>query len=118
MSCRLVLSFSISHDNLSTSVTSPVLSGSSFGHVSCIEELALIPSFSAIIIIGWRLHEYLSVYGNVNKIDAAISILTAPIVGVLSAALFLGDSVTWQKGVALTAIVVSIGLAIIKPRLQ
>ena len=47
----------------------PVLSGSPFGHVSRIEELAPIFSFSAIIIIGWRLDEYLSVYDSVNKMD-------------------------------------------------
>ena len=47
---------------------------------------------------------------------AAISILTAPIIGVLSAALLLGDPVTWQRGVALAAIVLSIAMALMLSR--
>ena len=68
--CRLVISINRSKDNLSAPVTSPVLSGSSFGHVSRIGELAPIFSFTAVIILGWWLHEYLSVYGSINKIDS------------------------------------------------
>lgn len=47
---------------------------------------------------------------------AAISVLTAPVVGVLSAVLFLGEVMTWQRAVALAAIVLSIGVALIQPR--
>lgn len=43
---------------------------------------------------------------------ASISVLTAPVVGVLSSSLFLGDTFTWQKLVALTAITLSISLVI------
>lgn len=39
---------------------------------------------------------------------AAISLLVAPIVGVLSSALLLGEELTWHKGVSLTLIVASI----------
>lgn len=41
---------------------------------------------------------------------AAISLLTAPVVGVLSSVVFLGESLTWQKMLSLTLIVVSIAV--------
>ncbi|SEK72352.1 Threonine/homoserine efflux transporter RhtA [Roseovarius nanhaiticus] len=44
---------------------------------------------------------------------AAISILTAPVVGVLSAVLLLGEPVSWQKIVALGLIVLSIAITLI-----
>ncbi len=44
---------------------------------------------------------------------AAISILTAPTVGVLSAAYLLGEPLGWQKIVALGLIVLSIGITLI-----
>jgi len=43
---------------------------------------------------------------------AAISILTAPTVGVVSAILILGEPVSWQKIVALALIVLSIGITL------
>jgi drug/metabolite transporter (DMT)-like permease len=43
---------------------------------------------------------------------AAISILTAPTVGVISAILLLGEPVSWQKIVALGLIVLSIGITL------
>lgn len=43
---------------------------------------------------------------------ASISVLTAPVVGVLSSALLLGDIFTWHKLVALTAIILSISVVI------
>lgn len=46
----------------------------------------------------------------------AISALTAPVVGVLSSVLFLGDIMTWQKGLALTAIILSITVTLFQPR--
>ena len=46
----------------------------------------------------------------------AISALTAPVVGVLSSVLFLGDVMTWQKGLALTAIILSITATLYQPR--
>ena len=46
----------------------------------------------------------------------AISALTAPVVGVLSSVLFLGDIMTWQKGLALTAIILSITATLFQPR--
>ena len=46
----------------------------------------------------------------------AISALTAPVVGVLSSVLFLGDVMTWQKGLALTAIILSIIATLYQPR--
>jgi drug/metabolite transporter (DMT)-like permease len=46
----------------------------------------------------------------------AISALTAPVVGVLSSMLFLGDVMTWQKGLALTAIILSITTTLFQPR--
>lgn len=42
---------------------------------------------------------------------AAISVLTAPVVGVVSSILFLDDVLTWQKCVSLTAIILSISVA-------
>lgn len=45
----------------------------------------------------------------------AISILTAPTVGVASAILLLGEPVSWQKIVALALIVLSIGITITAP---
>jgi len=41
---------------------------------------------------------------------AAISILTAPVVGVLSSVVWLGDALTWHKLVALLLIVTSIAI--------
>ena len=41
---------------------------------------------------------------------ASISVLTAPVVGVLSSALILGDIFTWQKLLALAAIILSISM--------
>jgi drug/metabolite transporter (DMT)-like permease len=46
----------------------------------------------------------------------AISALTAPVVGVLSSVLFLGDIMNWQKGLALTAIILSITATLYQPR--
>ena len=42
---------------------------------------------------------------------AAISVLTAPVVGVVSSILLLDDVLTWQKFIALTAIILSIAVA-------
>ena len=42
---------------------------------------------------------------------AAISVLTAPVVGVMSSLLLLDDVLTWQKFVSLTAIILSIAVA-------
>tara|TARA_B100000965_G_C18923212_1_gene469799 strand:- start:193 stop:447 length:255 start_codon:yes stop_codon:yes gene_type:complete len=44
---------------------------------------------------------------------AAISVLTAPVVGVLSSAMLLNDTITWHKCIALTAIILSIAVATI-----
>ncbi|MFX0542411.1 DMT family transporter [Roseovarius sp. S4756] len=44
---------------------------------------------------------------------AAISILTAPTVGVISAVLLLGEPLSWQKIVALGLIVLSIGITLL-----
>jgi drug/metabolite transporter (DMT)-like permease len=43
---------------------------------------------------------------------AAISVLTAPTVGVISSILLLGEPATWQKGLALTLIVLSIAITL------
>ena len=43
---------------------------------------------------------------------AAISVLAAPVVGVLSSIFLLGDPATWQKGLALAMIVLSIGMTL------
>ncbi len=43
---------------------------------------------------------------------AAISTLTAPLVGVSTAMIFLGEPVTWQKVVALLLVVTSIGITL------
>ena len=43
---------------------------------------------------------------------AAITSLLAPIVGVSSSVILLGDPVTWQKAIALLMILASIALAI------
>ncbi|QIE54557.1 DMT family transporter [Pikeienuella piscinae] len=45
---------------------------------------------------------------------AAISTLTAPVVGVLSSILLLGDPPSWQKAVALTMVVASILITLIR----
>lgn len=45
---------------------------------------------------------------------AAIAVLTAPIAGVLSSLLLLGDQATWQKMTALALIVSSIAMTLIK----
>lgn len=47
---------------------------------------------------------------------AAVSALTAPVVGVLSSALLLGETLSWQKGIALAAILFSIALTTIIPK--
>ena len=41
---------------------------------------------------------------------AAISILTAPVVGVVTSVLFIGEALTWQKSVSLILIVASIAI--------
>ena len=41
---------------------------------------------------------------------AAISILTAPVVGVVTSVLFIGEALTWQKTVSLILIVASIAI--------
>lgn len=46
---------------------------------------------------------------------AAIAILTAPVVGVLSAVVFLGEPLTWQKTVSLGLIVASILVTFVRP---
>ncbi|MFT6306212.1 MAG: drug/metabolite transporter (DMT)-like permease [Halioglobus sp.] len=46
---------------------------------------------------------------------AAISLLTAPIIGVLSSVVLLGDTLTWQKCISLTLIVASI-VVVQRPR--
>lgn len=50
--------------------------------------------------------------GRLSASVAAITSLLAPVVGVLSAVVFLGDVVTWQKVIALGMILLSIKLAI------
>ncbi len=50
--------------------------------------------------------------GRLSASVAAITSLLAPVVGVLSAVVLLGDPVTWQKIVALGMILISIKLAI------
>lgn len=54
--------------------------------------------------------------GRLSATVAAISTLIAPVVGVLSSALLLDESLTWQKLVALALIVLSILLIAIAPR--
>ena len=49
---------------------------------------------------------------------AAVSALTAPVIGVLSSALFLGEAISWQKGIALAAIIFSIALTTVIPKSQ
>ena len=44
---------------------------------------------------------------------AAISTLTAPVVGVLSSVLLLGEALTWQVAVSLTMIVASIFMTLV-----
>ncbi|MBB3994954.1 drug/metabolite transporter (DMT)-like permease [Sulfitobacter undariae] len=46
---------------------------------------------------------------------AAISTLIAPVVGVLSSVILLGDELSWQKGLALVLIVASIVMTLLKP---
>lgn len=46
---------------------------------------------------------------------AAIATLTAPVVGVLSAVVILGDPLTWQKALSLTMIVASIAATLFRP---
>ena len=53
--------------------------------------------------------------GRLPATVAAISTLTAPIVGVLSAVLILDDPLTWQKCLALAMIVMSIAVTLLPP---
>jgi drug/metabolite transporter (DMT)-like permease len=55
--------------------------------------------------------------GRMPATVAAISTLTAPVVGVTSSILLLGDTPTWQKALALAMIVLSIAMTLI-PRLN
>lgn len=52
--------------------------------------------------------------GKLPATVASISILTAPVVGVVSSVLLLGDPPTWQKAVALTMVVASILMTLIR----
>ena len=47
---------------------------------------------------------------NLPTTVAAISALVAPVVGVITSIVFLGDDISWQKSVALSAIVFSIAI--------
>ncbi len=53
--------------------------------------------------------------GRLSATIAAISTLIAPVVGVLSSALLLNEELSWQKVLALTLIVTSIALTLLKP---
>jgi drug/metabolite transporter (DMT)-like permease len=55
--------------------------------------------------------------GRMPATVAAIATLTAPVVGVTSSVLLLGDTPTWQKALALAMIVASIAMTLI-PRLK
>ncbi|MEX2520643.1 MAG: DMT family transporter [Paracoccaceae bacterium] len=52
--------------------------------------------------------------GRLPATVAAISILTAPVVGVVSAIALLGDPPTWQKAVALAMVIASILMTLIR----
>ncbi|MGM0743431.1 MAG: DMT family transporter [Pseudomonadota bacterium] len=52
--------------------------------------------------------------GHLSATVAAISTLLAPVVGVLSAVILLGEPMTWQKALALFLIVASIAIAIFR----
>ena len=54
--------------------------------------------------------------GRLPATVAAISTLTAPVVGVLSAVVLLGEPLTWQILVSLTMIVASIAMTLIPAR--
>ena len=53
--------------------------------------------------------------GRLSATVAAIAALLAPVVGVASAILLLGDAVTWQKVLSLTLILASIFLTLKAP---
>ena len=55
--------------------------------------------------------------GRLPATVAAISTLTAPVVGVVSAVVLLGDPLTWQKVLALALVVLSIAMTLAPPRL-
>ncbi|MFV0474545.1 MAG: DMT family transporter [Pikeienuella sp.] len=52
--------------------------------------------------------------GRLPAAVAAITTLSAPVVGVVSSILLLGDEATWQKGVALVLVVLSILMTLIR----
>ncbi len=54
--------------------------------------------------------------GRLPATVAAISTLTAPVVGVLSSVVLLGDELTWQTAVSLVMIVTSIAMTLIPTR--
>ena len=54
--------------------------------------------------------------GRVPATVAAIATLLAPVVGVASSVVFLGDPLTWQKPLALVLVLASIGLTLIPAR--
>lgn len=74
------------------------------------------PSFTALMLLAYHVLGPMVVcyalwtlsLGKLPATTAAISTLTAPIVGVGSAVIVLGDEVTWQKIVALLMVVASI----------
>lgn len=53
--------------------------------------------------------------GRLTAVTAAIAALLAPVIGVLSSIILLGDPLTWQKAVSLTLILASIFLTLAPP---
>lgn len=54
--------------------------------------------------------------GRLGATVAAISTLTAPVVGVLSAVVLLGDPLSWQKLISLSLVVLSIAITLVPQR--
>ena len=74
------------------------------------------PSLSCTRANGHLLHLMVRAGFKTSATVAAVSALTAPVVGVLSSALLLGETLSWQKGIALAAILFSIALTTINPK--
>lgn len=56
---------------------------------------------------------FTTLVGRMSATVAALSTLTAPVVGVVSSMVLLGDPVTWQKALSLTMVVASILMTLI-----
>jgi drug/metabolite transporter (DMT)-like permease len=94
--------------------------------VAVVEPVRSVPSLSPAVLWTFAFHVFgpmVACYvmwtillGRLSATVAAISTLIAPVVGVLSSVLLLGEPLSWQTALALGMIVASIAMTLLRPR--